>query len=435
MRKIIVRCTFLLMFCCSLLLAQQQTKVVDFGRDAQIKRTFASQRYFAALVSSKIPAEQGVYIFDKDGNQLREIKAKQGEFVRQVLISDSLNSVFVIASDSTFGESGTGRGNYLANAYDIKSGARLWEATLSAERYNISPDEMHMVTEDASFLFWGPISIVNLRDGSKIALNPKLGEGDCDWLDNERIVVAIQRTQLDPKAETYLKNKQKAEAELDSLIHLRQRYAIDFRLKKIAKNDYDLRTAELTSLINQIRQNRDEAEKMNANGTPIHTTILAATRLKIYNIQTLQIELEKDIYAPDGEPIVLSAGMGGPAGVINVDRVNRKIYLSANKGKVNVKTSCLTELDTGFNVLRVIPIGKLYKIRVDKDIFFVIKQNGVSYLLDKQTGKAVQVNILSTKWGDVDLQHSSVLQLESFAPGLTVGQSNSALEFIIRKEQ
>jgi hypothetical protein len=386
--------TFLLSVDC--LYGQQQTKVIDFGNNAEITLVKACENYIAIKVN--YDSAPGVAcLFDKSGNKLLEKKEDEGVPITQVEPSDMLNYFITVDKgwDDAEGYSGPTGGNI--RAYNIATGDEVWRVYANAEGYRISPDGLHMMNGDEG----GPGPILNLKDGSTVRLDQKLVGTSCDWLDNDRIVIAFQ-------------------------------HSIDLNLKKITKEEYDTKTAELTQEIDELeKQESDENKKISLEDK--HATILSATKLSIYNIRTGQIESEKDIYAPDGEPIVLNAGPL-TVGIINVERATQSIYLYANKGTLgtaNQNTRCLVKLDKLLSVVSVVAVGGLTKLLVNDKIYFI---SGGKYLIKNDTLELFQSNKIKTEYGEINLDTKSNRSVQTFIPGMEVGENSNSLEFSIRRE-
>ena len=309
----------------------------------------------------------------------------------------------------------------------------MWRVSAHAGGFKISPDGLHMMNTGEG----GPGPIFNLQDGSTVRLDkmPAGISSGSDWLDNDRVVIAFQQVKTNPETEQYFKELSKRyhdrKLARDSLIYLRLQCSIDLKLNKVNKEEYDTKTAELTQKIDELwKQEDDENQKVSKEHK--QTTILGATRLSVYNIKTQQIESEKNIYAPDGEPIVLRTSSIA-VGIINVERATQSIYFCANKGalgKVNQNTRCLVKLDKLLNVVSVVPVGVLTKLNVKDKIYFI---SGRKYLINNGKMDLLQSAKINTEFGEIRLEGKSNRSIQTFIPGMVVGENNHSLEFSMKK--
>ncbi len=412
--------------------ASGRVKVVQFGKGLEIHQTEATGKYIALRVGPKNTMGQAMYVFDRDGNVLFT-KGRDGtEDIQEVALSDSLG--YVIKVDLRYKSYEAYDRN--ATAYDIKTGRETWRTKLPYHddgfiRDNrVSPDGMHMLNAGQS----GPSPILNLTDGSNVDSRRMLDVVGADWLDNERIVVAKQQLKFNPAAKPYAEESHMRGMELDSLVYLRLRQRAYLDRGDITKEEYEARRAELTKRIDEIRR------KQAADGERGHppATLLAVTKLMIYNIRTAEIEFEKDIFAPDGEPIVVSAGAGGEIGVINVERATGSIYVFANKNEIDPASYCIVKLDKNLNIRMFASIfpGPLFKLNIEGSVQFVVQKDNSNYLLDNDTGKLTPVRKLATKAGDFSLDLDPLwLTTRTFVRGINTNDRSGSVEFSLTEEE
>ena len=102
----------ILMTVFSFAVAQQQTKVVDFGNNAEITQVNVSDKYIAIDVYDK-SAPGVASVFDKSGNKLLEKKGDGGVPITHVELSDTLNYFITIEASLDDAE------GYLAHKVEI----------------------------------------------------------------------------------------------------------------------------------------------------------------------------------------------------------------------------------------------------------------------------------------------------------------------------
>lgn len=407
--------------------ASGQVRIVDFGKKLEIHQTEATGKYVAFRVGPKDGLGRAFYVYDRNGNAVFQKAADSTENIEQLGLSDSLGCAVKIdlryRSDEVY--------DRYATAYDLKTGSELWKTKLPYHvgayyEYRASPDGLHMINAGES----APLPILNLRDGSRVAFAPVSDIVGADWLDNERIVLAKQQFTLNPKAKPYLQKSTEKRKDLDSLIYLRLRQRAYLDRGDISKEEYETRRAELTKSINELRKEL-KAERSN-QVRPV--TLLAATRLMIYNIRTSRIELEKDIHTPGGVPIVVSAGAAGEIGAINVDRATGSIYFFANVGSYDVGNECLSKLDRNLDPIFVTMLsGRLEKVRAGDALYFVTRNVNGTSVLDNKNGEARKATELKTRYGTEKLDYSAGLRVRTVVSGVSISKDRTSVEFAERK--
>lgn len=407
--------------------ASGQVRVVEFGKNLEIHQMEATAKYVALRVGPKNRMGQVIYVYDREGNTLFQKGMDSTEDIEEVGLSDSLG--YVIKVDLRY----RSYENYdrSATAYNIKTGRAIWKARLpyheaSMYEYRVSPDGMHMINAGES----APRPIINLTDGSEVAFGPISGLVGGDWLDNDRIVLAKQQFRLNPEAKPYVEKSKERRKELDSLIYLRLRQRAYLDRGDITKEEYETRRAELTKRIDEIRKERAAESKKHL--PPVN--LLAATKLMIYNIRTSEIELEKDIYAPDGDPIVVSAGAGGEIGAVNVERATGDIYFFANIGTYDLQTECLAKLNRNLDLVFVTPLsGTLEKVKAGDALYFATRNVNGTSVLDPQNGEEKQAAELKTQYGTEKLDYVPYLRVRTIVSGVEIAKDRASVEFVERK--
>lgn len=407
--------------------APGQVRVIEFGKNLEIHQTEATGKYVAFRVGPKDRMGQAIYVYDREGNSVFTKGLDGTENIEQVGLSDSLGCVIKVdlryKSYEVY--------DRFATAYDLKTGRELWKTKLpydeaSYYEYRVSPDGLHMINAGES----APRPIINLRDGSVVAFAPVPDLIGADWLDNDRIVLAKQQFRLNPEAKPYVEKSKERRKELDSLIYLRLRQRAYLDRGDITKEEYETRRAELTKRIDEIRKERAAESKKHL--PPVN--LLAATKLMIYNIRTSEIELEKDIYAPNGDPIVVSAGAGGEIGAVNVERATGDIYFFANLGTYDPQTECLAKLNRKLDLVFVSLLsGTLEKVKAGDALYFATRNVNGTSVLDPQNGEEKQAAELKTPCGTEKLDYVPDLRVRTIVSGVGIAKDRASVEFVERK--
>lgn len=409
--------------------ASGQVKVIEFGKNIEIHQMETTGKYVALRVGPKDRMGHVIYVYDRNGNALFQKAIDSTEDIEQVELSDSLGRVLRI--DLSFGpHEGCNRH---ATAYDIKTGGTIWRAPLPYHEgadynYRVSPDGIHMLNSGEG----APAPVLNLTDGSRLNLNIMQDVVGADWLDNERIVLAVQQSKPNPEVVPSAIESNATKAKADSLRYAVERTLIEHEKGMISLLECQSDTARMIHQIDSLM-----LRWSNNRRSHIPSRLPAAARLLIFNIRTSQIELQKDIYCPDGEPVTVFAGLGGQVGIINVEPTTGSIFFYGEKGDKRKDIRCLIKLNRGLDVLMCAPfqLAPLFRLNVAGEIRFATHMHNAIFLLDNNTGKFATSQTLTTEAGTFQLDLDPVwLSTRTFARGIATRNRAGILEFSIKKE-
>lgn len=429
-----------------LLNGQVNSKVLNLEQNASIQEVGETKNFISIRTGRSEPNRKySAFVLDKTGNKLLEKTGEDNRFMVQAEAVEPLN-YFIVVQQGYEGYEGTPGKDDFIQAFDIKTGNEVWQTHANALRYSVSPDGKYMITQ-SDVTMSGPsgskFTIMNLQNGTTVSHTLKLRSWFAEWLDNDRIVIALQQIKKNPDTKNYYENLAKKEKErntlMDSLIHQRMRLSIELKMRKVSQQEYDDKIAENNQKYDELNKQKAEAVRIKNLHQQKPAMMLDASKLMIYNIQTSQIELEKEINAPDGSPMLLRSSSDGGLLTISVEPSTQTIYFCARKGNPNVASSCLTKLNKSLSVTMVTPIAgmKLNKLKVDDEIFFIAEKKGIQYVMDKNTGRLYQTNKISTKQGEITVETDIIKQpmpIKNYLRNLNIQQKNNSVEFSIRKE-
>jgi hypothetical protein len=429
-----------------LLYGQPQTKSINLEGNVTIQEVSETKNYVTIKAGRQEPNfKYTAYVLDKTGNKLLEKTGEDNRFMVQAEAVEPLN-YFIVVQQGYEGYEGTPGKDDLIQAFDIKTGNEVWQTRANALRYSVSPDGKYMITQSHASM-GGPsgskFMLINLQNGTTISHTLKLRSWFAEWLDNDRIVIALQQIKKNPETKNYYEDLTKKNRErnslIDSLIHQRMRLSIELKMRKVSQQEYDTKLAENNQKCSELNKQKSEVERIKNLHQQKPAMMLAASKLMIYNMNTHQIELEKEIYAPDGSPIVLESFSNEDIGTLSVEQSTQTIYFRGHKGNSDVASACLTKLDKLLGVSMVTPLAgmRLIKLKVEDELFFVARKQGTQYVMDKKSGALIQTNKINTKTGEITVDSNlstTILPIKTYVKGLSIEQKNNAIEFSIRKE-
>lgn len=225
------------------------------------------------------------------------------------------------------------------------------------------------------------MEIIDLKNGSKIST----GINNWDyvaWLDDKRIVIVNQIME---------KNKDNIKLKKENYSNsVRKKHNLKYKFKKgeISSEEYIKAMAELENeKQNLYKKNLNNTRRKNSS---LHTWIYKASQIRIYNLETNEIEVEESAYDTNGKPVFVARDIDNKT-TLSVDR-NGHIYLFGfQKDNYDTpKKKCLVKFDTNIKPIWKINIEeilRLKKIIYQNDIKFVIYEKGkIVGIIDNQLG-------------------------------------------------
>lgn len=412
--------------------ASGQVRVVEFGKDIKIHETAATKKYIAIMAGPEGRKGEMIQVYDRSGNSVFQNRLGDDGMTDGVLLSDSLGYVIRINSRYAAYE----HREFFATAFDIKTGHQVWRSRLPRYEYGdydyrVSPDGLFMINggDDA------PYPIVNLQRGDLVKTEDFTGNHrvGADWLDNQKIVVAIEQSRPNPAAVPLIKRAQERRAKIDSLVYLIDRTIWTFEKGAITKEKMETDTAGQLTVLRALR-------KEDARDRRSHTprTLPSAARLVVYDIQSGKVEIETEIYTPEKEPVEVSAALGGQVGVVNVERPAGNIYVYAQTVPRKSNTRCLLRLNRrlGTNMSTTFALCPVFRLNAGNEVHFAIHKENATYLLDRVTWKFFRAESLETGHGTFALDLDSLrLTTRRFVRGVQVGSRTRIIEFTISKKR
>jgi len=442
--QVLLLVLFLIPFCW--LYGQPQSKVINLENNFNIQEVSETKNYVGVKAGRQEPNfKYTAYVLDKTGNTLLEKTGEDNRYMIQAEAVEPLN-YFIIVQQGYEGYAGTPGKDDLIQAFDIKTGNEVWQTHANALRYSVSPDGKYMITQ-SDVTMGGPsgsnFTIMNLENGTSVSHTLKLRSWFAEWLDNDRIVIALQQIKNNPETKSYYEDLAKKNKErnslIDYLIHQRMQLSIELKMRKVSQQEYDAKMADNTQKYDELNKQKSEVERIKNLHQQKPAIMLAASKLMIYNMQTRQKELEKEIYAPDGMPIVLGSFSNEDLGTLSVEPSTQTIYFCARKENMDVASSCLVILNKMLSASVVTPLAgmRLIKLKVEDELFFIAGKQGTQYVMDKNTGGLNRTNKIITKQGEITIDSDIVKQpmpIKTYIRNLNIQQKNNAIEFSVRKE-
>jgi hypothetical protein len=437
--KFILSPAILILF--SIFVSHGQIKLIKIGSDEQIFETSTNNGYISIRTFGRASSTRcGAYLLDRNGTLLLQKHFEEGRFIMLAEASTALD-YFVVVEQGYEGAGGLPGKDNIVHAYDIKTGNEIWRAENNAGRYSISPDGIMIMTQIRPTEH-GPSGskylILNLADGSVQYRLPDLNDAYAEWLDDDRIIIAErQYRRITEDEDNGFSAARMRDVFLDSLISINLRLAVDYGVGKLERQEFNHRSAEITKRIDSLQSEKYNDARQRIARPRKNMRVLAASVLRIVNIRTSRVEIEKEVYASDGQPVLLPL-LDYNIGIINIDQSLHDIYLYGFKGDTELASRCLVRLDVQLRVqMTAIPgVARLAKLKIEDELQFVAAVEGNTFVIERSSGRLNEAKMLSTKVGEIALSDelwSTTNPTKTYLQGMVVRQTNGAIELNIRK--
>jgi hypothetical protein len=348
----------------------------------------SSKSYVSVLTQgSKIKPDYSIYLFDKSGNKILE-KTNSKSWIINLEQSELFNCLVVVEQGYEGTQGVPGKPETII-AYDIKSGNEVWRCLSNAGDFSISPGGQYLMTQEIAFDRKSPFEIINLKDGKKWSPKSPVHQPYYSaWIDSERIVIVSYEKQRNPAFKSFedqLREKmKKRDSLIDRIGEMKNTASIkegEKKTRNAAEDSSDLRMRqERLALVKKEYTEVFEWEKKNRTNEMIPST----GKIAIYDVEKDKVEIQKEMYANDGQPIILSGAYSGFSicldGQMNIFVQNAKELLKFDD-KLNLLWS-----------IKDVPLS-MKKVKVGDDIYFM---DG-NYVIEGKSGQVGSLKELQKK--------------------------------------
>jgi hypothetical protein len=352
-------------------------KTIKFDNVKNIGEVKASKKYASVITNHKVKPNTRLFLYSKNGELLLQYKPTDGNQIIQSEIIDSLEYIIIIER-GIFNEKT--QNSELINkisAINIITKQEIWYCFSNAANYEIAPNCMFMIPKAPEIEGNSNFEIINLENGSKIV--PTYLNTLCyaAWLDMDRIIIINPQEEKNIESENIIREHQHFK---DSLAV--ELYKLNIKLEKniISEDDFKIQSDNIKHKMSMTKH----LFKGKKRKIPINMWKRKASKIRIYNVNTNLIELEKEIILSDN---ISFSVYTSPIEIGNVNTDNEGgIYIFGfllnNDGKII--DNCLIKLKKDLNVEWItepISLMQLSIIKSENEIYYrYINNNKVIYL-------------------------------------------------------
>jgi hypothetical protein len=406
----------------TLFAVDENKEVIEYSKDSHIRGLEVSDNFFAVRLNDYNLRSTTAIFYSKDGTELFR-KGRPGQ--KNIMFAspvEKFNSAIIICRGR---EELPNKGveDDTIKAFDIKSGALLWQSYAVADRYEISPDGRYLLPQEKAEPDRGiRFEIIDLSDGTIFSPSVSLAEFHAAWYDSSRIILVTQeyipnpnRTKnpieiLSEKRRTLITERSNTSYSLryDNNLKPEEREKLSRRLNEMEQ--------ELEDLNEEIKNNYKSLPPGRERLKMLYPVVSArvvpkSLNIKIFNWRKNQIELEKSLDESVGEGrqdvVVYKQQSDGSSG-ITVDS-EKNIYILGSY-RAQERKNIIVKLDSSLNVRwqhSYSHLGGYTKFLIDgKPWFRIIEGNDSDFFfLDPNTGNVLnsaQISKLSQRVANFD---------------------------------
>ena len=371
----------------------QNIKKITYDESEEIMQVTITSNFLTTVTFNKALKTSSIYLYKKNGIEVYKSE-NLGKHILFVSPIENDKTLSFIEEDVVFSNHSEEYNDKLTTL-DYLTGKIIFEATVSASQYEMSPNQKYILTRIPAFEKACPLKILSLETGSQLDLPAELNKRTgVTWLDNDRIVLVYQQQKQNPeynKSEYVKRYKQVKELERNMKI-------IDHDFKKglIAEEEAKRKKDAIQKRIVALENKKIE--------TPPRKYIASASKFQIYNITTGQIEIEKTLYLPSKIEFQVSRPERS-GGTVFTDGDNNIYIVGAT---VEPYQRCILKLNKNFQYSwhKIIPNNsRITKIEKRGKLHFeILVPNQKPYFIEKapdnspESEKAYNTNIKIPSW-------------------------------------
>lgn len=378
---------FLTLFLLQNFLYSRESKTIKYTENEKIEFVTLSVKYLTVFKSNTDFNTYNLSVYDRDGNIVfsRNNLDKYVKFAESV---SEFNSLIYITQKSN-NKILNGENLDEITSVNLRTGEENWHTDSYAAEYELSVDRKYLITKvlpidaNTNALF----EVLDVFNGTKILQKKFDFAYYATWYDEDQILFAFQEYSADsnPKYIAYSKMK----ANQADLIHERQLLTIKFKKGFFSEEEYLEQKKKLDMQIDSLKVDiKTKFYSTRFNSIRREVPVFSPAKLKIYNIKTDRILLEKSVYDATGN-VIYFAPIHAP-GLLSVDK-NRNIYFRGEKKMKDTKLNdFLIKINANMELVWEYHINHPYKfskILFDHNLYFGFKNLNNYYLLNTDNQK------------------------------------------------